>query len=140
MDAIRHKKPTAERGRALIRDINAVWEARLQAAKEGKHKADTPEVGVLKAVGYQVGRSGVKEKERRELLDQIMSDTLPFVGSPAYMYEWGEPLTRNRYRKLHRVLAVFRSGAQNDERMEEAVRHWSDDLGYIEGVWEPRVR
>lgn len=84
--------------------------------------------------------SGLKQNRRRELLDQVMSETLPFVGSPAYMFEWGQPLTRVRYRKLHRVLTVFRSGALHDERMETAVGHWTEDLEYIEKTWEPRVK
>lgn len=140
MEAVRAKKPNADKARSLILQINETWEARLKAAKAGSFKAETPEVGILKAVGYHVGMSSLKQNRRRELLDQVMSDTLPFVGSPAYMFEWGQPLTRGRYRKLHRVLTVFRSGALHDERMEEAVRHWSEDLEYIEQVWEPQVK
>ena len=54
----------------------------MKAAKVGSLKLETPETGVLKAVGYHVGLFGFRQNGRRELLDQIMFETLPFVGSP----------------------------------------------------------
>ena len=140
MESVRESKPTAGRARELLLQINEIWKARLDASKSGLYKADSPEIGVLKAVGYQVGASGLRAEMRRRLLDQVMTEVLPFVGSPAYMHEWGLPGSRERYRKLHRVLTIFRSGAQHDPRMEIAEQHWAEDLDYIEKSWQRKVR
>lgn len=50
MEAVRTSKSNADKARSLILQINEVWEARLKAAKVGSFKAETPEIGVLKAV------------------------------------------------------------------------------------------
>lgn len=139
MEAVRANKPNAAKALELVKEINGIWQQRLSAAIDHQYKADTPEVGLLKTLGYRVGNSGEKEKRRREILDMVMSQILPFVGSPAYMHEWGAPFSRERYRKLHRVLTVFRSSAQRFGNMEAAVEHWGDDLLYIEQVWKQRV-
>jgi len=138
MDAIHAGRPTAARALALVKEVNAVWELQLTAAMDKKFKADTPEVGLLKTVGYRVGKSGEKQQRRWEILDMVMSQELPFVGSPAYMYEWGDPLSCKRYRKLHRVLASFRSGGKHFSNMEVAVEHWEQDIVHIERNWKTR--
>ena len=64
-----------------------------------------------------------------------MSGTLPPVASPAYMAEWSEPNTRQRYRKLHRVIRVLASSGKKFPNMELAVQNWEDDLVYLERTW-----
>lgn len=118
--------------------INAVqdeWARRLHLFRKGDYKATSPEHGVLSAVGYKVGNDGVSEKQRRLKLGYIMSGTLPPVASPAYMAEWGDPNTSQRYRKLHRVIRVLASTGKKYQNMELAVQHWEDDLVYIEQTW-----
>jgi hypothetical protein len=136
--AIIENNKFAPQARAQLEQINDIWSHRLKLAASGLYKADTPTVGVLKTVGYQVGNSGEKSARRREILDFVMSSRLPPVGSPAYMLEWGEPNSKERYRKLHRVLTVFRSGGLHDPKMDQACRDWGDDLAYIEAKWRPR--
>lgn len=98
-------------------------------------KADTPEIGVLRAVGYKVCKDGVRQKHRRQILDYVMSETLPAVGSPAYIAEWGEPKTRVRYRKLHRIIRIFATSERTLDNMDKAVMAWEDDLEYLEKTW-----
>lgn len=119
----------------VIDAVQDEWARRLHLFRKGDYKATSPEHGVLSVVGYKVGNDGAPEKQRRLKLDYIMSGTLPPVASPAYMAEWGEPNTRQRYRKLHRVIRVLASSGKQFPNMELAVQHWEDDLLYIEKNW-----
>lgn len=139
LNAIIDEKPTKDRAAALIVDINAVWKSRLGAMLAGQYKPESPDIGVLKTMGYQVGHSGLATKSRWALLDHVMKGTLPFVGSPAHMHEWGEPYSLMRYRKLHRVLAGFRTSASQQDNLAKAHDDWSEDLDYIERTWKPNL-
>lgn len=121
---------------AVIDAIQTTWVARVKDYKFSQYKADTPDKGMLKALGYHVGEKGEPEALRRKILDYIMTGTLPPAGSPPYYAEWGEPMTRQRYRKLHRVIRVLASSAAHFENMEKANREWEDDLVYLERVWD----
>lgn len=141
VEAIVRDKANKAGAEKRLEEINAVWRARLSAAAAGQYKADSPETGVLKTVGYQVGGDGLPPDARRQRLDYVMSGELPFVGSPAHMLEWGDPLSLSRYRKLHRVLAGFATSARSQgPRMAAAADDWTQDLAYIEAVWKPQVR
>lgn len=137
--AILENKPNRKQAEAIIDEINLVWQARLDAVIAGNYKPDSPETGVLKTVGYQVGNQGLPAKARRAILDYVIAGTLPFVGSPAHMREWGEPNTLTRYRKLHRVLAGFRTSAGKQPDLARAHDHWDEDIDYIEREWRPKV-
>lgn len=130
------KNERIEEAEAIIEAIQTTWAARVKAYDFNQYKADTPDTGMLKALGYHVGERGEAEALRHKILDYIMTGTLPPAGSPPYYAEWGEPLTRERYRKLHRVLA---SSAAHFENMEKAHREWEDDLVYLEKMWDRRV-
>lgn len=140
VDAVVNNKLTRERAVGLISAINAVWQQRVSEAIAGTYKAESPEQGVLKTIGYQVGNNGVSLAKRHSLLDFVMTGQLPFVGSPAHMLEWGEPRSRTRYQKLHRVLTVLHSSAKTLGYMEKAEGDWFRDLEYIEQVWRGQVR
>lgn len=133
------KGERVEEAEAIIAAIQTTWAARVKAYDFSQYKADTPDTGMLKALGYHVGERGEPEALRRKILDYIMTGTLPPAGSPPYYAEWGEPLTRQRYRKLHRVIRVLASSAAHFENMEKANREWEDDLVYLERVWDGRV-
>lgn len=129
------KKPENADASLVINAVQEEWDRRLRLFRNGDYKATTPEQGVLSVVGYKVGNGGDSEKIRRLKLDYIMSGSLPPVASPAYMAEWGAPSTRQRYRKLHRVIRVLASSGKAFPNMELAVQHWEEDLGYLEKAW-----
>ena len=137
--AIMENKPNKADAETLIGEINAVWQKRLSAAEAGDYKAESPEIGVLKTAGYKVGNDGLATSARWALLDHIMSGVLPFVGSPAHMREWGEPNSLARYRKVHRVIASFRTSARNQDWLAKAFNDWSEDLDYLEREWQHKV-
>lgn len=121
--------------KAVIEAIKEEWDRRLHEFNKGEYKADTPEKGVLRTIGYKVGNDGLPEHKRRLLLDYLMSEVLPPVGSPAHMAEWGEPETKRRYQKGIRVIRTFAAGAKTHGNMEKAVKDWQDDVLYMEKVW-----
>ena len=125
--------------RQVIDAIKSEWEIRLQFFNQNKYKAATPENGVLSVVGYKVGNEGEKTSIRRKLLDFIMTENLPPVGSPAYMAEWGEKMSKERYRKLHRVIRVLASSGKTLGNMDKAVIEWEEDLEYLDNNWKFKV-
>lgn len=115
--------------------IQQEWARRMELAKEKNYKAETPEEGLLKTMGYKVGNDAEPQHVRYQLLNYIITGQLPFVGSPAYMLEWGEPSTKERYRKLHRVIKILASSGAHFDNMEKAVADWEDDLVWLEQQW-----
>lgn len=131
--AIENNKPNKARAEEILEQLMAVWQKR--------DKADSPETGLLKTMGYRVGNGGLPTRKRWDVLDRIMSTPqLPFVGSPAYMKEWGGPNSATRYRKLHRVIVIQRSSASHKDGREKACADWSEDLDYLEREWQPAIR
>ena len=136
---ITNATPQVASAQLIVDAINDEWNKRLRAASAGGYKAETPAIGVLSTVGYHVGHQGETRVRRRKLLDYVFTSTLPPVGSPAHMLEWGTPKSRERYRKLHRVLSTFLTAGSNDAKLGLACAHWEDDLRYIEETWAPSL-
>lgn len=67
--------------------------------------------GVLSYVGYRVGRNGLSEGVRLQILNCVFHNTLPRVESPEYMEEWGTPETSERLQKLAESIAAFTRNA-----------------------------
>lgn len=129
-------KPNRKEAEDRMAAINEVLRSRSPARDSKTPKEERPEKGLLKTIGYHVGSSGLNAEERRELLDYAMQGVLPFVQSVSYMNEWGEPSSSTRYRKLHRVLASFRTTASNQPNQATAFKEWGDDIAYIEHKWK----
>ena len=90
---------------------------------------------MLKTLGYRVGNDSVGIEKRRILIDYLLNEQLPPVGSPAHMAEWGEPSSKQRYRKAHRVIQVLKSSASTLGYMDKAEKEWEEDLTYMEKTW-----
>lgn len=129
------KNPDQASALSVVNAINDEWERRLDLFRKGQYKASSPKGGVLSAVGYKVGNAGENTSVRHQLLDHILSGNLPPVGSPAYMEEWGEPLSRTRFIKLHRVIRVLASSAAHDDKLHAAMEDWEEDLRYLDSKW-----
>ncbi len=127
-----------EAAASVLEAIEREWQKRLAAYEAGNHKAATPTEGVLSKVGYKVGVDGLKEPVRRRILDYVLTGTLPPVGSPAHMAEWGEPKSRQRFRKLLRVIRVLASSGNTLGTMDKAVAEWEDDLNYLDREWKSK--
>ena len=51
------------------------------------------------------------------------------------MAEWGEPETRTRYMKAHRVIQVLACAEKTLGYMDKATNEWLEDLKYLEEAW-----
>lgn len=122
---------------AVIAAIQNEWCCRLSKAKKGEYRAATPNLGMLKTLGYSVGQDGAKTRIRRTILDNVMTGELPVVGSPAYTLEWGVPSSRKRYYKLYRTIQSFESNAasRSDREMDKAIIEWREDLEYVKSKY-----
>ena len=130
-----HNKKMVDSAQQVLEAIEVEWSKRLEAYKDGEYKADTPEKGVLKTLGYRVGNDGVSSEKRKMLIDYLLNQQLPPVGSLAHMAEWGEPSSKQRYRKAHRVIQVLKSSASTLGYMDKAAKEWAEDLDYMEKTW-----
>lgn len=125
------------RRRALASsDADAPFRWPTTAAPSGPGALETsmgPQRGVLAAIGYHVGRTGLATDIRRRLLDFVFSDELPPVDSEAYMRTWGAPGSAARLQKLAESLAAFARNAKrrDTDALLAAIRHWQDDLRYL---------
>jgi hypothetical protein len=92
-----------------------------------------PKVGLLKHLGYTVGRDGLAAGTRRSILARIYdSSDLPTVVSNEYMAKWGLPCSSQRLHQLAQCIASFsklrkRSGTD----YSSAVAEWEDDLDWL---------
>lgn len=92
---------------------------------------DSPEVGVLRSMGYRVGKSGCPADQRLKILAQAFTSHLPFVDSNAYMRKWGKPKSIERLKKLADSIASF---CCNQQRLGnvEAAADYEHDLDWLE--------
>ena len=88
----------------------------------------------LHAMGYSVGKKGISQRRRRLILQSTYSGALPLVESREYMYEWGEPNSGKRLRRIAQQLAsnVQMFGRrENAHSYQQAIDDWCDDLEWL---------
>lgn len=96
--------------------------------------AATPDLGVLRRMGYQVGIKGKLRSERREILTRVFEKNLPDdVGTPAYISQWGSPRSSQRLQKMANSIAAFVRNAKNKSytNMHDAIIAWEGDLAWL---------
>jgi hypothetical protein len=93
-----------------------------------------PPSGVLKELGYKVGKSGLGPDARRQILTKAYRVSL-VAGSEdvdPYLREWGLPQSRERASKIERCLGGFAySARKKDADMSEAIADWEADLEWF---------
>ena len=95
-------------------------------------QAKIPEIGVMRTMGYHVGKwKGLKPETRRRILREIFTGPLIMVGSLDHMEEWGEDRSKLRLEKIKRNLKSFISANENREELRTAVLEWKADLDYV---------
>lgn len=90
--------------------------------------------GLLKHMGYRVGRAAPSESQRRAILLQLYQQKqLPSVGSRAYIESWGEPNSATRLKKIADSLAAFARNAKRreQEQLELSISQWEADLEWL---------
>jgi hypothetical protein len=137
-------------GQNLLAAIQEEWGKRGMVAVDGEFRWPTtvapigdgglklnglPEQGVLKFMGYQVGRTnGIDSYSRRTILDRVFQGNLPLgILDRDGMIEWGAAGSAARLRKLANCLAGFcRNAKRRDEdALSDAIADWEADLDYL---------
>ena len=92
-----------------------------------------PRLGVLGMLGYQVGEQGKSRAVRRGILARAYEGDLPPLLPASQLWEWGDPSTAKRLRKLAESIASFaRNAKARDPKMfARAIRDWAEDLDYL---------
>lgn len=93
-----------------------------------------PSEGVLRELGYKVGRSGLGSVTRRHILRNALSVELvaATTDSESYVREWGSPESEQRAEKIERCLVGFANNARRRRAdMSEAIADWEDDLRWF---------
>ncbi len=99
----------------------------------GALDGDLPTIGVLRYMGYHVGRTqGLAADDRRRILRQAFTSELPYVKDQDHMAEWGGVKTAARLSKLANSLATFCRNRRNQQApSDHAIRDWEADLGWL---------
>lgn len=98
------------------------------------HTVDWPTEGLLKLMGYSVGRGeGQAPHVRRAILAEVFSSHLPPLISPEYMKEWASPSSAARLQKMAESIASFTRNARrrSDDAMSDAIKNWEQDLRFL---------
>lgn len=93
-----------------------------------------PEIGLLKYMGYTVGEGGIREaiKRQEKLAEIYKSPKLPFLHSPSYMAEWGNPKSCQRLQKIANSIAAFCRTAKHRSRpLQRAISDYESDLNWL---------
>ena len=89
----------------IIDLIKAEWAKRNDQDVVAHLLSGAPSQGMMSTMDYRVGDTqGVKTGCRTQIIKEVLTSPLPFVESPAYMREWGEPCSKERYNKIKNSL------------------------------------
>lgn len=103
---------------------------------------DWPQVGLLKHMGYKVGKHGRNPSDRLRILVQVFTQPLPNVKSLEHMTQWGTPCSKERLLKLANCIASF---ARLEKRQPvpsiKSINEWEADLDWLRyEIWRGRFR
>lgn len=98
-----------------------------------------PETGVLKHMGYTVGRRGLVVSARHDVLRKVLGVELVAGsdGADWYIEQWGSPMSAKRLHKMANCIAAF---AQSKKRVRnsdysEAIADWESDLAWLHATY-----
>lgn len=142
-----------QQSRVMIRAIEHEWDRRsAEAALSDSFKwpeanaakatqrdkpqvgcfADLVEHGMLKEMGYTVGRNGLPSNVRQKMLSEVFLRSLPPAFPKPYMEQWGANGSARRLHKIADSLAAFaRNASRMDGNYDEAISDWQEDLQYL---------
>ncbi|MEZ9819875.1 putative dsRNA-binding protein [Shewanella sp. 10N.286.45.A1] len=104
----------------------------VSAANDSIPETQWPKVGILRAVGYRVGKNGEKQYTRHTLLGYVLSEKLPLVDGKRYMAQWEHPNTTSRLKKLaNTIAALTRNAKRKNMDMNISISNWEADLNWL---------
>ena len=86
------------------------------------------EFSPLACFGYKVGKtSGLREQQRREIIQFTWYANIPSIVPREYAKEWGAPGTHKRFIKILNHLSMLATQRASRKGFEVAVEHWESD-------------
>jgi hypothetical protein len=113
-----------------------VTAAPLLALGEFEYAEESP----LRRMGYVVGKAGLPPSRRKAILKKAFEGKLPSVISKEYMETWARPKSRDRLRRIARLIAWLASSHSKMTGHETAVQHWGSDLDWLQHFYEGWMR
>ncbi len=110
------------------------WPDTQAGVGSGSLVGDWEDVGVLKYLGYQVGKSSDLSSPLREaILGRVFLGELPPAFPRSYLAEWSAPASAGRLRKIAESIASFTRNAKRrrDDRFDLAISDWEHDLLFL---------
>jgi hypothetical protein len=110
------------------------WPGTEAHAGDGSLTGAWLEEGVLKFLGYQVGKtSDLSTPFREAILARVFSGEVPLAFPRSYLAEWGAPVSAPRLKKMAECLAAFARNAKRrrDDRLDLAIADWQHDLQFL---------
>lgn len=94
-----------------------------------------PAQGILKDMGYRVGKNGLSLTQRRQILHRTFQVQLvaPLTMPTDYIAEWGDRCSYARFTKMDKVLGGLAAKAERKTKndMSEAIRNWREDQAWL---------
>jgi hypothetical protein len=89
--------------------------------------------GILHTMGYSVGRNGLNEIKRRNILLRTYTTNLPNNFSEDYLRQWGKPNSPERLLKMANTIAAFARNAKKrrNPTHKYAIKDWESDLNWL---------
>jgi hypothetical protein len=107
------------------------WPTTIVPGGKGDFDEELPTVGVLKYFGYTVGRNGLEDDQRQEVLTHVFSSSLSSSLPIEYLREWGNPKSKERLQKMANSIAAFcRNEKRKSNPSELAITDWESDLAW----------
>ena len=89
------------------------------------------DVGILKALGYSVGKKGLPESHRREILTMAITKGVPAIHDDQWRTRFGMPGSRVRLEAIVGELEHFARMASSSPSKSVAVSHWTSDAEWL---------
>lgn len=89
------------------------------------------DVGILKALGYSVGKKGLPESRRREILTIAVTKGVPEIHDDEWRTRFGMPGSRVRLEAIVGELEHFARMASSNPTKSVAVNHWTSDAEWL---------
>ena len=132
-------KPEKYEAESIIEAIKLEWKRRSTLSASSRTR---PNIGMLGFLGYKVGQEGETKKKRQFILNYVVNEQLPFVQSPMYIKEWGDPKSKKRYLKTYNVIKNFIDKYTNYKQsgFEKALIEWSEDIQYLKMLYRKQFK
>jgi len=138
-DVISSDKSEKYEAELIIDAIKLEWKKKSRLIGTSRTR---PSIGMLGFLGYKVGQEGETKKRRQFILNYVVNEQLPFIQSPMYVKEWGDPKTKKRYIKTANVIKSFISKYTNYNQSgyEKALLEWKEDIDYLRLLYSDQFK